>query len=79
MSNNVHIFTLIQKPIMHNEIYPANLTLLAGAAKRTISASGRLLLRPRRKRPCRRAAKREDAFSPSDMDCHAPLPAGVMQ
>jgi hypothetical protein len=37
------------------------------------------LLRPRRERPRSRAAKREDAFSPSDMDCHCAPPAGVMQ
>src|SRR5262249_40240229 len=38
--------------------------------------SDRWALRPSRERQSRRAAKREDAFSPSDMDCHAPLPRG---
>src|SRR5262245_30448579 len=32
------------------------------------------LLRPRRERPCRRAAERNNKFSPPDVDCHATLP-----
>jgi hypothetical protein len=37
------------------------------------------LLRVRRKRPCGcYAAKRDDKFSPSDLDCHASLPPEVV-
>src|SRR5262249_43335121 len=34
------------------------------------------LLRARRERPRRRAGKRSNEFSPSDVDCHATLPWG---
>jgi hypothetical protein len=34
------------------------------------------LLRPRRERPCRYAAKRDNELPPSDMDCHVTLPWG---
>jgi hypothetical protein len=38
------------------------------------------LLRARHTRPrSYRAAERDYKFSPSDMDCHAPLPRGVME
>src|SRR5262245_47788276 len=35
-----------------------------------------VLLRPRRERPRRRAAKRDNELPPSDMDCHVTLPWG---
>jgi hypothetical protein len=34
------------------------------------------VLRARRERPRDRAAKHDDEFSPSDMDCHMTLPWG---
>jgi|SRR6516164_3500712 len=37
----------------------------------------RRLLRPRRERPCHRAAECGQQFPPSDGDCHAPLPREV--
>ena len=42
-------------------------------------ARHRRLLRPRRERPCRRAAERSDEFAPSKAKPHLPLPCrGVL-